>query len=252
MARRRLAAGSDARDRELGPRPSAPEPGCSPARPRDAGGSPRCESHRLGHRLADGRLGGALRCDPVGGSHRTDTRLRSVTARTRSRRVGRNPGAARAVLERLPLADNPETGETGETGDRTVVDYEASIVAAIATRVDLLGFVEPVAARWRAFDAANDEAFAADPARPLARARAAHVGRAARSTAAALCPALPAGRDTPRLARAPDSVDRARRSLRPAPARGRLLSATRRGTALLPGLPRARRSDTGGPRPRRS
>ena len=61
----------------------------------------------------------------------------------------------------------PGNPETGETGDRAVVDYEASIVAAIATRVDLLGFVEPVAARWRAFVAANDEAFRGDPARPL-------------------------------------------------------------------------------------
>ena len=41
----------------------------------------------------------------------------------------------------------PGNPETGETGDRAVVNYEASIVSAIATRVDLLGFVDPVAAR---------------------------------------------------------------------------------------------------------
>ena len=47
------------------------------------------------------------------------------------------------------------------------MEYEASIVAGIETRGDLLGFVEPVAARWRAFVAANDQAFEADPTRPL-------------------------------------------------------------------------------------
>ena len=61
----------------------------------------------------------------------------------------------------------PGNPETGETGDRSVVEYEASIVVGIEARGDLLGFVEPVAARWRAFVAANDEAFGADPARPL-------------------------------------------------------------------------------------
>ena len=61
----------------------------------------------------------------------------------------------------------PGNPETGETGDRSVVEYEASIVAGIETRGDLLGFVEPVAARWRAFVAANDQAFEADPTRPL-------------------------------------------------------------------------------------
>jgi hypothetical protein len=61
----------------------------------------------------------------------------------------------------------PGNPETGETGDRSVVDYEASIVAGIEARDDLLGFVDLVAARWRAFVAANDEAFGADPERPL-------------------------------------------------------------------------------------
>jgi hypothetical protein len=61
----------------------------------------------------------------------------------------------------------PGNPETGETGDRSVVEYEASIVAGIETRGHLLAFVEPVAARWRAFVAANDEAFGADPAREL-------------------------------------------------------------------------------------
>jgi hypothetical protein len=61
----------------------------------------------------------------------------------------------------------PGNPETGETGDHAVVDYERSIIAGIATRADLLGFVEPVAARWRTFVAANDEAFGVDPTRPL-------------------------------------------------------------------------------------
>jgi len=61
----------------------------------------------------------------------------------------------------------PGNPETGETGDRCVVEYEASIVAGIESRSELLAFVELVADRWRAFVAANDEAFGADPARPL-------------------------------------------------------------------------------------
>ncbi len=61
----------------------------------------------------------------------------------------------------------PGNPETGETGDQTVVAYEASIVERIVDRGDLLAFVATVAADWRGFVVANDEAFAADPARPV-------------------------------------------------------------------------------------
>ena len=61
----------------------------------------------------------------------------------------------------------PGNPETGETGDQSVVAYEASIVAAIGDRGDLLAFVGPVAEAWRSFVAENEDAFRADPARPL-------------------------------------------------------------------------------------
>ena len=61
----------------------------------------------------------------------------------------------------------PGNPETGEKGDQTVVAYEASIVERIVDRGDLLAFVATVAADWRGFVVANDEAFAADPARPV-------------------------------------------------------------------------------------
>jgi hypothetical protein len=38
---------------------------------------------------------------------------------------------------------------TGELGDATVVAYEASIVAGIRTRDELLAFARPAATRWR-------------------------------------------------------------------------------------------------------
>ena len=56
---------------------------------------------------------------------------------------------------------------TGETGDRSVVTYEASIVAAIGERRDLLAFVHPVAEAWRAFVLANEDAIRADPERAV-------------------------------------------------------------------------------------
>jgi hypothetical protein len=56
---------------------------------------------------------------------------------------------------------------TGETGDAAVVAYEASIVAGIGGRDDLLAFVRPVVETWRSFVAAEQDAFAADAARPL-------------------------------------------------------------------------------------
>ena len=61
----------------------------------------------------------------------------------------------------------PGNPETGETGDQTVVAYEASIVQRIVDRGDLLTFVATVAADWRDFVVANDDAFASDPARPV-------------------------------------------------------------------------------------
>ena len=61
----------------------------------------------------------------------------------------------------------PGNPETGETGDQSVVAYEASIVAAIGDRGDLLALVGPVAEAWRSFVAENEDAFRADPARPL-------------------------------------------------------------------------------------
>ena len=56
---------------------------------------------------------------------------------------------------------------TGETGDQAVVAYEASIVAGIAGRDDLLAVLRPVAAAWRTFVHANADAFREDPARPV-------------------------------------------------------------------------------------
>jgi hypothetical protein len=61
----------------------------------------------------------------------------------------------------------PGNPETGETGDQSVVAYEASIVAAIGDRNDLLAFVRPVAEAWRAFVAESEDDFRADPARPV-------------------------------------------------------------------------------------
>jgi hypothetical protein len=61
----------------------------------------------------------------------------------------------------------PGNPVTGETGDQSVVAYEASIVAAIGDRGDLLAFVRPVAEVWRAFVVENEAAFRDDPARAV-------------------------------------------------------------------------------------
>jgi hypothetical protein len=61
----------------------------------------------------------------------------------------------------------PGNPQTGETGDAAVVAYEASIVAGIARRDDLLAFVEPVARSWHAFARAEEDAFAAEPERSV-------------------------------------------------------------------------------------
>lgn len=61
----------------------------------------------------------------------------------------------------------PGNPETGETGDQIVVAYEAAIVQSIADRRHLLDFVATVAASWRDLVVANEDAFDADPARPV-------------------------------------------------------------------------------------
>jgi hypothetical protein len=64
----------------------------------------------------------------------------------------------------FPWPGNPKTGETG---DAAVVAYEASVVETIASRRDLVTFVQPVAAAWHRFVVANEEAFGENPARPV-------------------------------------------------------------------------------------
>ena len=61
----------------------------------------------------------------------------------------------------------PGNPRTGETGDAAVVAYEASIVAGIERRDDLLAFVRPVAESWRRFVVDEEEAFRADPTRSV-------------------------------------------------------------------------------------
>lgn len=61
----------------------------------------------------------------------------------------------------------PGNPRTGETGDAAVVAYEASIVARIAGRPELLAFVRPVTEAWRSFVAERQEAFEAEPARAV-------------------------------------------------------------------------------------
>src|SRR6185436_8886216 len=51
----------------------------------------------------------------------------------------------------------PGNPVTGELGDSTVVAYEASIVAGIATRGDLLAFARPVASAWREAIVAHED-----------------------------------------------------------------------------------------------
>jgi hypothetical protein len=56
---------------------------------------------------------------------------------------------------------------TGETGDATIGPYEASVVATIADRADLLAFARRVARGWRAALAEHEEALRGDPAQPI-------------------------------------------------------------------------------------
>jgi hypothetical protein len=61
----------------------------------------------------------------------------------------------------------PGNPRTGETGDAAVVAYEASIVAAIRDRDDLLAFARPVARAWRDRIAEHDDALRSAPDRML-------------------------------------------------------------------------------------
>ena len=61
----------------------------------------------------------------------------------------------------------PGNARTGETGDEAVTAYEASLVAEIRDRDDLLAFVRPVAEAWRAFLGENEEALRSEPDRPV-------------------------------------------------------------------------------------
>jgi hypothetical protein len=61
----------------------------------------------------------------------------------------------------------PGNPVTGELGDAVVVAYEASVVATICDRDDLLAFVRPVVESWRTFVLENEDAFRVDPARAV-------------------------------------------------------------------------------------
>jgi hypothetical protein len=61
----------------------------------------------------------------------------------------------------------PGNPVTGETGDQAVVAYEASIVATIRSRDDLLAFVGAVSEAWGRFALDKEAAFRADPARAV-------------------------------------------------------------------------------------
>lgn len=61
----------------------------------------------------------------------------------------------------------PGNPRTGETGDSAVVAYEASIVAEIGDRGDLLAFLQPVAEAWRAFLIDHDLGLRTEPDRAV-------------------------------------------------------------------------------------
>jgi hypothetical protein len=61
----------------------------------------------------------------------------------------------------------PGNPVTGELGDATVVAYEASIVATIETREDLLAFARPVASAWREAIVAREDELRREPDRPM-------------------------------------------------------------------------------------
>jgi hypothetical protein len=61
----------------------------------------------------------------------------------------------------------PGDPRTGETGDAAVVAYEASLVAEVEGRDDLLAFLRPVAAAWHAVALDHDPALLVEPDRPV-------------------------------------------------------------------------------------
>jgi hypothetical protein len=61
----------------------------------------------------------------------------------------------------------PGNPETGETGDATISPYEASIVATIGDRADLLAFAQRVAAGWRAALDEHGDSLRSEPAQPV-------------------------------------------------------------------------------------
>jgi hypothetical protein len=61
----------------------------------------------------------------------------------------------------------PGNPRTGELGDASVVAYEASIVAGIRDRDDLLAFARPVVRAWRKRVGDHDDALRSEPDRML-------------------------------------------------------------------------------------
>ena len=60
---------------------------------------------------------------------------------------------------------------TGELGDAAVVAHEASIVSEIHHRDELLALVGGTAAAWQGYVVANEDAFRAEPDRPVVTPR---------------------------------------------------------------------------------
>jgi hypothetical protein len=65
----------------------------------------------------------------------------------------------------------PGTPQTGATGDAEIGPYEASVVAGIGSRDDLLEFARRVALGWRAALAEHEETLRSDPARTMSSPR---------------------------------------------------------------------------------
>ena len=61
----------------------------------------------------------------------------------------------------------PGNPVTGETGDAAVVEYEASLVAGIAGRDDLLAFLRPIAAAWRKVALDHEHVLLVEPGRKV-------------------------------------------------------------------------------------
>jgi hypothetical protein len=65
----------------------------------------------------------------------------------------------------------PGNPSTGETGDAANAAYEASVVAAIADRDDLLAFARRIARGWRATLDEHEETLRREPAAPMRAVR---------------------------------------------------------------------------------